>query len=238
MLARFFGPALLCVALGAFCPAFAQPDRQPPDRQRGNEQRARGGQRGQEQGRGSQATPRRGGQEQQAQPRQGGHQGQGDVAGQPQREQRGDARGMQRAYPRSPRTEQQARAWQQQRSWAARGAWLGRNTWEAHRAQRWRMEHRTWTQRGGYGGYFVPADRFHVLFGSQHWFRLYTRPGIVDGYPRFWYGGYWWMIVDPWPEFWADNWYDADDVFIDYGDGYYLYNRRHPGVGLAVTIVF
>ena len=26
-------------------------------------------------------------------------------------------------------------------------------------------------------------------------------------------------------------------TFIDYDDGYYLYNRRYPGVGLAITIV-
>ena len=29
----------------------------------------------------------------------------------------------------------------------------------------------------------------------------------------------------------------ADDVYIDYNDGYYLYNRRYPGVGLALTVV-
>jgi len=55
---------------------------------------------------------------------------------------------------------------------------------------------------------------------------------VVDGYPRFQYGGF--SLVDPWPEFWANNWYETDDVYFDYyDDGYYLYNRRHPGVRIA-----
>jgi len=56
------------------------------------------------------------------------------------------------------------------------------------------------------------------------------------GYPRFDYGGYSFMMVDPWPEYWYDNWYATDDVYVDYDDGYYLYNRRYPEVRLAVAI--
>ena len=46
-------------------------------------------------------------------------------------------------------------------------------------------------------------------------------------------------LVDPWPEYWSGNWYDNDDVYIDYsGGGYYLNNRRHPnGRLLAQTAV-
>jgi hypothetical protein len=44
------------------------------------------------------------------------------------------------------------------------------------------------------------------------------------------------MLVDPWPEYWAENWYATDDVYIAYDNGYYLYDRRHPGVGLAITV--
>ena len=46
-------------------------------------------------------------------------------------------------------------------------------------------------------------------------------------------------MVDPWPEYWSENWYDSDDVYIDYidyDDGYYLYNPHHPQVRLAITI--
>ena len=39
-----------------------------------------------------------------------------------------------------------------------------------------------------------------------------------------------------WPEFWSDHWYANDDVYIDYNDGYYLHNRRHPGVSLAISV--
>jgi hypothetical protein len=57
------------------------------------------------------------------------------------------------------------------------------------------------------------------------------------GYPRFEYGGYSFILVDPGPEFWPTNWYDSDDLYIDYNDGYYLYDRRYPGYGVAVAIV-
>ena len=60
---------------------------------------------------------------------------------------------------------------------------------------------------------------------------------VVSGYPRFQYGGYWFSLVDPWPEYWPDDWYDNDDVSIEYlGDGDYLYNRRYPGDRIAVNV--
>ena len=56
------------------------------------------------------------------------------------------------------------------------------------------------------------------------------------GYPRFTYGGYSFLLVDPYPGNWAVNWYSSDDVYIDYEDGYYLHDRRYPGINLAITI--
>lgn len=44
-------------------------------------------------------------------------------------------------------------------------------------------------------------------------------------------------MVDPYPEYWADNWYDFDDVYVVYDDGYYLYDSHYPQVRLAITIV-
>jgi hypothetical protein len=129
-------------------------------------------------------------------------------------------------------------AWQQQRGWARQGAWQGRNSWGQGRARHWQTEHRTWKQRGGYGGYYIPQDRFYTSFGNQHWFRIRSRPTIYMGYPRFQYGGYSFMMVDPWPEDWSEDWYETDDVYVDYDDGYYLYNRRHPGFGIALTVAF
>jgi hypothetical protein len=33
---------------------------------------------------------------------------------------------------------------------------------------------------------------------------------VVGGYPRFQYGGFWLSVVDPWPEYWSEDWYDND----------------------------
>lgn len=137
---------------------------------------------------------------------------------------------------RPPASREAARTWQTQGAWR-RDAWPAHRTWQEHRAHRWEREHRTWTQRGGYGGYRIPEPQFVARFGVRHPFLLGSRPVIYRGYPRFWCGGYWFLIVDPWPEFWVDDWYLTDEVYIDYdGDGYYLFNRRHPGIRVALTI--
>jgi hypothetical protein len=130
----------------------------------------------------------------------------------------------------------QAVAWQKQRGWATQGAWQGHSSWQQGGDRNWDSDHRTWAQRGGYGGYYIPQARFDLSFGSRHWFRMRSRPAMYMGYPRFSYGGLSFMLVDPWPGTWADNWYATDDVYIDYDGGYYLYNRRYPGVGLAITV--
>jgi hypothetical protein len=116
-----------------------------------------------------------------------------------------------------------------------------RQVWQQHRAHSWESEHRTWQQRGGYNGYRIPDNRFRRYYGRNHWFRVYSLPFVVEGgYPRFQYGGYWLSFVDPYPEYWADNWYETDDVYVDYyNDGYYLYNRRYPGrPGVTISISF
>lgn len=115
-----------------------------------------------------------------------------------------------------------------------------RDVWQHHRAQHWKSEHHTWRERGGYRGYRIPDDHFRAHFGRGHWFRVYRGPIIVvDGYPRFQYGGFWFSLVDPWPEYWSRTWYETDDVYVDYvNDGYYMYNRRHPGIGVAVNVSF
>jgi len=110
--------------------------------------------------------------------------------------------------------------------------------WQAHRAQSWQSDHRDWQQRGGYHGYRIPDDRYRGYFGPDHGFRIYGLPFlVVGGYPRFQYEGYWFSAVDPWPEYWANDWYDTDDVYVTYVDnGYYLFNSRYPNVGIAVSI--
>ncbi|HWR15450.1 MAG TPA: hypothetical protein VN577_11525 [Terriglobales bacterium] len=112
--------------------------------------------------------------------------------------------------------------------------------WQQHRAKSWQSDHRTWQQRGGYNGYRIPDDRFRGYFGPSHGFRIHGLPfQVVGGYPRFQYNGYWFSLVDPWPESWANDWYDTDDVYVNYVDnGYYLYDRRYPSTGIAINISF
>ena len=110
--------------------------------------------------------------------------------------------------------------------------------WHEHGSQHWESDHRTWQQRGGYRGYRIPDDRFRGYFGRDHGFRISGLPfQVVGGFPRFQYQGYWFSEVDPWPEYWGNDWYDNDDVYVLYVDnGYYLYNRRYPNVGIAINI--
>jgi hypothetical protein len=115
---------------------------------------------------------------------------------------------------------------------------IQQSAWQQHRADNWQSDHRTWQQRGGYNGYRIPDDRFRGYFGRGHGFRIGGLPFlIVGGYPRFQYGGYWFSMIDPYPGNWANDWYDTDDVYVSYTDnGYYLYNRRYPGIGLAISV--
>jgi len=113
--------------------------------------------------------------------------------------------------------------------------------WHERQAKHWDYEHRGWQQRGGYHGYRVPDDYFRVHYGHDHWFRVYSLPfAYAGGSPRFQYGGYWFTMMDPYPEYWGATWYQNDDVYVDYhNDGYYLYNRRYPGrPGIAINISF
>ena len=110
--------------------------------------------------------------------------------------------------------------------------------WQDHRSENWGSEHRTWQQRGGYVGYRIPDDRFRGYFGPAHGFVIFRQPYmVVGGFPRFQYGGYWFNVVDPWPSYWARNWYETDDVYVAYeNNGYYMYNRRYPTIGLAINV--
>lgn len=115
---------------------------------------------------------------------------------------------------------------------------IQQSAWQEHRSQRWDSDHRNWQQRGGYNGYRIPDVRYRGHFGRDHEFRIYGLPFlVVGGYPRFQYQGYWISLIDPWPEYWGNDWYDNDDVYVTYVDnGYYLYNRRYPNVGMAISI--
>jgi len=114
-----------------------------------------------------------------------------------------------------------------------------RGGWERHRANHFEAEHRSWRDRGGYRGYRVPDYDFHRRFGRTHFFRVYGLPySEIGGYPRFQYDGLWFNLVEPYPEYWGTDWYQRDEMYVDYADGgYYLFNRRFPGQpGVALEI--
>lgn len=110
--------------------------------------------------------------------------------------------------------------------------------WQRQRARDWKHEHHSWHERGGYHGYRIPEDRFRAHFGRGHWFRVHDVPVVVvERSPRFQFGGYWFSVVDPCPESWSPAWYRTDDVYVDYvNDGYYMYNRQHPGIAIALNV--
>jgi hypothetical protein len=188
----------------------AKPEQQHAQPQRQSEERQQQPQRAQQQQRQNENKPQEHSQQQQLQ----------DQNGQSQHAQ------QQRGGERPQRTQEQQRVEQ--------------SSWQQHRSQHWDADHRNWQQRGGYHGYRIPEDRFRGYFGPEHGFRIQGLPFlVVGGYPRFQYGGYWVSAVDPWPEYWGDDWYDNDDVYVTYVDnGYYLYNRRYPNAGIAISISF
>ena len=83
----------------------------------------------------------------------------------------------------------------------------------------------------GKGGH-IPDDKFRSHFGKQHTFHP-SRPTVVNGQPTFVYGGYSFIMVEPWPAEWAYS----DDCYIDYVDGeYFLFDVLHPGVRIALFV--
>ncbi len=198
---------ILLLLLGAVAPTYAQQGQNKQDATAPQQQQ-------QQQGKGQQKQQ---GQQQQ--------QGKGQQKQQGQQQQQG--KGQQ-----NQQRKQQQQATRQQRQQQQQAAW------RAHRASNWQSEHRSWQQRGGYNGYRIPEARYRVYFGPRHMFRINRYPVmVIGGYPRFQYGGFWFGFVDPWPEYWSDDWYENDDVYVDYsGDGYYLYNSRYPQVRIAVMV--
>jgi hypothetical protein len=252
--------AILSLLLGIAAPAYAWQDhpgeKQDHGKQQQNHESARPAQQHPQQ----QREPQRA-QQQQRQPDRQQQQHQGQTRQQPQQNQQQAQRAQQqpnrqarqpqqvRQQPQHAQQQQdrQARQTQQVRQQPRGNSRQEHNqqqqrvrqtAWQQHRAGNWGADHRNWQQRGGYHGYRIPEDRFRGHFGPEHGFRMQGLPFmVVGGYPRFQYGGYWLSAVDPWPESWASDWYDTDDVYVTYVDnGYYLYDRRYPSVGIAISI--
>ncbi|HXT85638.1 MAG TPA: hypothetical protein VN745_01320 [Verrucomicrobiae bacterium] len=79
----------------------------------------------------------------------------------------------------------------------------------------------------------TPDQQFQAHFGRQHRFHM-ARPTVVEGFPRFEYHGFSFVVEQPWPEYW----YDDDDYYIVFERGaYYLRDYDDPGVEVQVVLV-
>jgi hypothetical protein len=79
----------------------------------------------------------------------------------------------------------------------------------------------------------IDDEHFRAHFGHDHRFAI-RHVTTVGGRPHFAYSGYNFEIVDAWPAGWSYN----DDCYIDFVDGgYFLFNLKHPGVRIAVTVL-
>jgi len=232
-LVGIIGTAVLSLTLGAAAPAYAQQEEhgqqgdhaQQEDKKAQQEKPAQKEEQHaqQEEKKAQQEKPNAQREEQHARDAQPARQDEHQVQQENQHAQQQERNEQQRTNQPPQRTPQQQR--------------VQESAWREHRSERWDSDHRTWQQRGGYSGYRIPDDRFRGYFGPEHGFRIVGLPFlVVGGYPRFQYGGYWCSLVDPWPGNWAANWYDTDDVYVVYVDnGYYLFNRSYPNVGIAIS---
>ena len=222
------GTAILSLLLGVSAPAYAQHEEQGEEQDHAKQEQGGHEQAGHEQQHAQQqrAQQQQDQQNQQQAQQEQRHQDQHNQQQAQQERRHQDQRNQQQARER----QQPQRGEQQQR--------VQQSAWQEHRSRDWQSDHRNWQQRGGYRGYRIPDDRYRGYFGPSHGFRINGLPFlVVGGYPRFQYQGYWISAVDPWPEYWGNDWYDNDDVYVNYVDnGYYLYNRRYPGEGIAINI--
>ncbi len=249
---RTHGAAAVILLCAAAMPAYSQhdgqgqrqeanPDNRGPARPHGNREQAAPARQQQQQQNGRAQQPRQQQaphqQDRQQQPRQQQARHQQPGRQQDRHQQSWQQQPRQAYQQQQPqRSHEEAQAWQNQQGWQQGGAWRGDNTWQGDRSRNWSSDHRDWAQRGGYGGFYVPQASFSLYFGRDHFFRLGGQPFMYQGYPRFEQDGYSFLLLDPYPQNWPENWYSSDDVYIDYNNGYYLYNRSYPGIGLALTL--
>src|SRR5208337_4165694 len=234
------GTAVLLLSLGTIVPAFAQHEQEEAKpEQKQQQEHAQPQQHAQPQPQPQQAKQQN--QNKQAQQQQANQQSQNKQVQQQQAQQNQNKQQQQHAQQQNQNKQQQQARQQNVQQPAQHTQEQQRDqqaAWQGHRSENWKSDHRTWEQRGGYNGYRIPDDRYNGYFGRNHGFVIYSQPYmVVGGFPRFQYGGYWFALVDPWPSYWANNWYQTDNVYVVYANnGYYMYNQRYPGVGIAITV--
>jgi hypothetical protein len=85
--------------------------------------------------------------------------------------------------------------------------------------------------RGNSGHGRISDEHYAASFGREHSFHV--NRGDYDS-RRFAYGGYSFAFIDPWPI----DWGYSDDVYVVYADdGYYMYDRVHPGLRISINIL-
>jgi|SRR6185312_3754116 flagellar motor protein MotB len=230
----FISAAVLALVLGIPALAHAQQDQQDNKQDHPEQQKDQGKQQEHQQQQKDQSKQQHAQQQQQKdrnkQQEHAQQQQQKDQGKQQHAQQQPKDQNKQQEHAQHQRSNPQPQRTQQQR--------VVQSAWQKHGSQNWASDHRTWQQRGGYHGYRIPDDRFRGSFGPSHDFRISGLPIlVVGGFPRFQYQGYWFSPVDPWPSDWGNDWYDNDDVYVNYVDnGYYLYNSRYPDVAIAINI--
>ena len=85
-------------------------------------------------------------------------------------------------------------------------------------------------------GAHIPDQKFKASFGRQHTFavkQVINTTTVTAGQTQFIYGGYTFVILDPWPSAWLFT----DNCYIDYvDDEYFLFDLLHPGIRIALIV--
>lgn len=233
-----FGAAFLLLSFGTIFPAFAQHEQDSAEPQQKQEQQHAQTQHGAQQ-QSEQKQAKQQNQQKEAQSQQHVQQQSEQKQEQQKQAKQQNQRKDQHTQQQNEQKQQAQRLGNQQQVQHSQQEQRAQQTaWQQHESRNWQSDHRTWQQRGGYNGYRIPDNRYNGYFGSGHAFVIYSQPCmVVGGFPRFQYGGYWFSLVDPWPSYWASNWYETQDVYIVYANnGYYMYNQRYPDIGMAISV--
>jgi hypothetical protein len=150
-----------------------------------------------------------------------------------QKEQQKQQRAQQRQQEQQRRNYQQPQRGQEQQG--AQGRPQGRgNRGDPQQIAHYEQAHmRQYRPHGHEREVRIPDPQYHQYFGEEHRFHIGERED-VDGFPRFQYESFWFVLEEPWPEYW----YDTDDFYVVYTDGgYFLYDYDDPGVMVQLVVV-
>jgi hypothetical protein len=80
----------------------------------------------------------------------------------------------------------------------------------------------------------ISQEQFQAQFGQAHTFNMPGPPMMVGGFPRFQYSGFWFVLEEPWPNYWVDN----DEFYIVFDGGlYWLCDYNDPGVQIELVVI-